>query len=567
MSLAIARSPIEHSPIDDVEEKAQVRVRESPDALGDPDDARHFWFQREKNSSRSNAIATQPSVYDDPDLAETYQPPSSWENIHRFDPSARWTWKEENKVVAKIDLRIMVLACVMVVALELDRCNVQQANADSFLDDLNITRDDYNLGNTLYRLFYLLSELPAQVIGKSIGVDRWIPLQMTTWSIVAIAQFWLRNRTSFLICRALIGVLSGGFTPTMILYLSYFYKHHELSVRLGFWYAASSLADIVAGLLAYGILHLRGVDGYAGWRWLFLIEGLFTLTLGLLAFLMLPPSVTQTAHWARGRNGWFTPREETILVNRIVREDPSKCTANRRHFFTPRDVWCSIMDFDLWPLYLLGLTFMTPWTTVSQYFTLFLIDYGFNTFQAVLLSIPYNVMDVILRLVLVYAAETFGSIALMGALAQVWMLPMLLYMIVVDFSQVNKWVAWTILTLFLSHPSAHALQAGWNSRNSNSVRSRAVSAAIYNMCVQLSGIIASNIYQDDDSQEYSKGNRVLLGLTVSNIFFYIATKVYYVLRNRYRDQKWRAMTEDQRVEYIATTEDQGNKRLEFRFAH
>lgn len=81
-------------------------------------------------------------------------------------------------------------------------------------DRVSIT-SDYNLGNTINRLCYLLAEVPAQVMAKWLGADRWVPFQMTSWSIIALCQFWLSGRTSFLCTRALLGLLSGGFVPTV----------------------------------------------------------------------------------------------------------------------------------------------------------------------------------------------------------------------------------------------------------------------------------------------------------------------------------------------------------------
>lgn len=128
------------SPLDSGSDKGgsaiTVTAAQNDLLLAEPVESRSWWQRRTPQDG--NAIATQQSVYDDENLAPLYQPRSDWENIHRFDPSARWTVNEERKVVRKIDWRILSWACIMFMALELDRSNISQAVSDNFLGDLGM---------------------------------------------------------------------------------------------------------------------------------------------------------------------------------------------------------------------------------------------------------------------------------------------------------------------------------------------------------------------------------------------------------------------------------------------
>lgn len=100
---------------------------------------------------------------------------------------------------------------------------------------------------------------------------------------------------------------------------------------------------------------------------------------------------------------------------------------------------------------------------------------------------------------------------------------------------------------------------------SNTVRTRAVSASLYNITIQLSGIAGSNIYRKDDKPLYRRGNSQLIAINVAAIIAYALAKVYYVWRNKQKRSKWDAMTKEEQADYLANTTDKGNKRLDFLF--
>ncbi|EER31281.1 conserved hypothetical protein [Candida tropicalis MYA-3404] len=505
----------------------------------------------------------------DPKVEEYYRAlyeESKYESYSAFDPQFEWTKEEEKKVVKKINIRVALTACILFVGLQVDRGNMAQAVSDNLLEDLGMTTNDYNTGNTIFYVCFLLAEIPSQLISKALGPDIFVPTQMVAWSIVAMCQAALSGKASFYVTRALIGILEGGFIADLVLWLSYFFTSKELPVRLSWFWTTLSLVQIGTSLLAFGILRMRDVAGMEGWRWLFLLEGIFTLLIGISGFYLMVPSAVQTKNWMHPK-GWFTEREEKIVVNRILRDDPNKGSMHNRQAITPVALWKSLIDYNLWPVYAIGLVAYIGTSTFTSYFTLLNRQLGFSTFDTNLLSIPPAVLHIIFLLLITWFSEKINERSFVALIAPLYSIPLIAIIRWWPGAGKQIWSTYVLNMLYLGQPYIHAICVSWVSRNSNHVRTRSISSAVYNMFVQLGSIIASNIYRKDDLPLYHRGNMQLFVIAVILVPILLLTKAYYVWQNKRRDKVWNSMSEEEKHAYRNTTKDEGSKRLDFRFAH
>ncbi|GHJ84951.1 hypothetical protein NliqN6_1353, partial [Naganishia liquefaciens] len=562
-----------HSPSSELDEKRLITPpppladRTSADPATGFGDAilRLLKIRKKRAGIDLDSVATQESVFDT-DQGVYYHPKPTFENFAAFDINFRWTWKEEIRIRRKIDLKIFLWVLTMFMALDIDRYNLANATADNFLEDLKLTQADYNLGNTLSKVGFLAAELPSQLVSKRLGPDRWIPMQMVGFSTVAACQFWLTGRKSFLATRFLIAFLQGGFIPDMILYLSYWYKSSELPLRMGFFYVINYASVILTGFLAVGILQMRGIGGLAGWRYMFLIEGLLTLAISIASFFLMPANPSATKTWFRPK-GYFSDREIKVIVNRVLRDDPTKSTMHNRQALPVKTIFRCICDYDMIPMYLIGLLFGIGSYPVQQYFQISMKQLGFSTLESNLLSIPNAALSIINLLVITVISEVVDNRAFVSMAENLWMLPNYIALLTLP-DPISGWTYFAVSTVLLGFPYVHAIQVAWCSRNSGSVEARSVVASLYNMSVQVSALIGANLYQASDKPRYYKANKAIVGIICFNlVILYPGTSFYYRWRNRQRAKIWDAMTSEEKSNYLQTTKDKGNKKLDFRFIH
>ena len=222
-------------------------------------------------------------------------------------PTATARPDTESSTLAKVGWRLIPFLGLLYFAAFIDRVNVGFAAAQ-MNRDLGFSAYVYGLGAGIFFIGYSLCEVPSNLILHKVGGRRWLARIMLTWAVVAGAMALVKGPTGFYILRFLLGVAEAGFFPGVIYYLTYWVPASGRARLVGAFMTAIPISTALGGPLSSAILGLDGMLGLAGWQWLFLIETIPSLILGLVTLVYLPDTPAQARWLTVEERRWLTAK-------------------------------------------------------------------------------------------------------------------------------------------------------------------------------------------------------------------------------------------------------------------
>jgi MFS transporter, ACS family, tartrate transporter len=203
----------------------------------------------------------------------------------------------------------LLMACYFVAFL--DRVNVGFA-ALSMNQDLGFDSTIFGLGTGIFFIGYFFLEVPSNLVLEKVGARRWIARIMFTWGMISAAMALVWNEPSFYVARFLLGAAEAGFFPGVVLYLTYWFPAQHRARMVGLFMAAVPVSGVIGSPLSGWLLGLDGTLGLHGWQWLFILEGLPSMLLGVVVWRYLIDRPSQA--------GWLTAAERARLEESLARE-------------------------------------------------------------------------------------------------------------------------------------------------------------------------------------------------------------------------------------------------------
>lgn len=232
----------------------------------------------------------------------------------------------------KIAFRLMPFLMLCYFCAYLDRVNVGFAKLQ-MMSDLQFSEAVYGLGAGIFFIGYFLCEVPSNIVLHKVGARRWIARIMITWGILSGCFAFVQTEWQFYTLRFLLGVAEAGLAPGLLLYLTYWFPSYRRARMTVLWFIAIPISGMIGGPLSGLIMdRMSGVHGWFGWQWMFVIEAIPTVIVGLLVLAVLKDSVQDA--------NWLTQDEKNLVKQELAQDNQHKeGHASVKEFIADKRLW------------------------------------------------------------------------------------------------------------------------------------------------------------------------------------------------------------------------------------
>ncbi|KAI0400496.1 major facilitator superfamily domain-containing protein [Xylaria palmicola] len=477
----------------------------------------------DSKSARSIRVDTAGNVADlQQAVARGLQPPDI---IARLTPEERIDL--EKRLVRKIDWRLLPMIIIMYILNYIDRNNIAAAKLSGLPEDLNLKGNEFQTAVSILFVGYLLVQVPSNLFLNKIGLPGlYLPTCMAIWGIISAVTATVKSYSGLLAVRFFLGFVEAVYFPGCLYYLSCWYTRKELGLRTALLYSGALISGAFSGLIAAGInANLDGVRGYSAWQWLFIIEGVVTVGVALIALPILPnfPRTTK----------WLTEEEKALAIWRLE-EDVGE------------DDWVGEEQQSMW------LGAKLAFTDVKTYVLLFLLlgivssggvtnflpavvkTLGYNKVETLLLTSPPYVLCVITSALNAWHADRTGE--------RFWHITLSLCVALIGFiiAATTTGIGPRYFAIIIMIPgvySAFVVALAWISNTMpRPPAKRAAALSFINAVSNATSIYVSYLYQDWMAPQYVIAFSVNSGTIALAIVSALILRIMLVRLNKKLDQ-------------------------------
>ncbi|KAI0763076.1 MFS general substrate transporter [Trametes elegans] len=432
---------------------------------------------------------------------------------------------EERRLVRKFDWRIMPIACIMYLFAYLDRSNLGNARLQGLPKDAlhgDPTGKLFDWVNSVFFISYIICQIPATILSKLCPPRIWLGCATVGWGLCSVLMSTAFDFSGLVVARIGLGVFEAGFGPGIPLYMSFFYTKEELGMRMAYWFGFAAVAGAFGGLIAFGIQHVHA--SIANWKLLFIVEGIPTVLIGLLAMVVLPNRTEETTT--------LNEKERELALERInrgIKADVGR-VVNKSHIYAA---------FKDWRIYAAGVLYFganCALASISAFLPTIITTFGYTNALAQLLTVPPYAVAAVYLCLNSYASDRLQSRGIFIATASaVAGIGYVLLLTVPSNNQVRYFATFCITS---GTYTTIGVIIAWFAHNLGSETKKATGIPMYMAIGQCGSVLGSHLYPATEGPRYIKGFAVTCALQFVAAIAAIILTISYRIENRRRDAKY-----------------------------